>query len=106
MNNDFGIYDHSYKLMLELIASYQEIEEVRIFGSRAIGNYKKGSDIDIAIKGKDITSKTIISLTNRLDETGNTPYFFDVVNYHTISNKELQKHIDQVGVTIYLKTKA
>lgn len=106
MNNKFGIYDNSFILILEIIGSFPEVEEARIFGSRALGNFKKGSDIDIAIIGEDISSNTIISLTNKLDELGNTPYFFDVINYHTISNKELQKHIDQYGIPIYMKKKA
>ena len=106
MNNKFGIYDNSFILILEIIGSFPEVEEARIFGSRALGNYKKGSDIDIAIIGDDVTSKTIISLAIKLDELGNTPYFFDVVNYHTISNKELQNHIDQYGIPVYKKKRA
>ncbi len=44
MNNKFGIYDKSYDLIVEAIAKVREIDKAVIFGSRAMGNYKKGSD--------------------------------------------------------------
>ena len=48
----YGLLDRNLKFILEAISKYPEIEEVIIFGSRAMGNYKKGSDIDLALKGK------------------------------------------------------
>lgn len=48
----FGITEKSYQLLLDAFVKYQEVEEVILFGSRAKGTYKKGSDIDLAIKAK------------------------------------------------------
>lgn len=39
------------------LIKFNEIEEAVVFGSRAMGNYKKGSDIDIVIIGELVTSK-------------------------------------------------
>lgn len=53
--------------ILEEIRKYSEINKAIIFGSRAIGNYKKGSDIDLAITGDKIT-KDILDLEIDLSE--------------------------------------
>lgn len=101
--NDLGLDKEEVKEIKEVIERYVEIEAAYIFGSRAKGNYKRGSDIDIAVKGKNITIDTIASLLNKLEEETTLPYFFDVIHYDTCSTKELVEHIDRVGVCIYKK---
>lgn len=97
----YGLLEKDLKYIVEAVRNYPEIEEVIIFGSRAIGNYKKGSDVDLALIGENIDRKTVRRLSDDLNEECLLPYFFDVVNYHEISNKELKKHIDSVGKSIY-----
>ena len=97
MNNNFGIYDKSYSLILEAFQKYPKIEKAVIFGSRAIGNYKKDSDIDIAIFGKDINFKITSSLYGKLNEELPIPYFVDVVNFNKIDVDELKEHINKNG---------
>ena len=80
-----------------------EIEEVILFGSRAKGTNKKASDIDMAIKGKDISDKTVKRLSARLNEELPLPYFIDIVHYETIQNQDLIDHIERVGEIIYRK---
>lgn len=101
--NDLGLDKEEVKEIKEVIEKYAEVETAYIFGSRAKGNYKRGSDIDIAVKGKNITIDTIASLLNKLEEETTLPYFFDVIHYDTCSTKELVEHIDRVGVCIYKK---
>lgn len=89
-----------------IVAALQKevvITEAVIFGSRAKGNFKNGSDIDIALKGECITHSIINSLSDYLNEETIMPYRFDILNYHTICNNELTAHIDRVGITIYRK---
>ncbi|MCC5912488.1 MAG: nucleotidyltransferase domain-containing protein, partial [Clostridiaceae bacterium] len=69
--------------------------------SRAMGNYKKGSDVDLAIVGENIDRKILRRISDDLNEEYPLPYFFDVVVYKDISNEELKKHIDSVGKSIY-----
>jgi len=97
----YGLLDRDLKYILEAIRKHSEIEEVIIFGSRAMGNYKKGSDVDLALIGENVDRKIALRLSDDLNEEYPLPYFFDVVTYKDISNEELIKHIDNVGKSIY-----
>ena len=103
MSNNFGIYDNSFSLLLQSFKYFPKIEKAYIFGSRAMGNYKKGSDIDIAIMGKYINFETTARLHGKLNEELPIPYFVDVVNYNTIDAEELKQHILSEGKIIYEK---
>lgn len=101
MNNNFGIYDNSYDIMLSTFSNYSEIKKAVIFGSRAMGNYKKGSDIDVAIFGDDITYNIISDINSKLNDQLPVPYFFDVVDFNSISNDDLKKHVVEEGVVVF-----
>ncbi|MCW0484384.1 nucleotidyltransferase domain-containing protein [Gaoshiqia sediminis] len=47
----FGLSETTISLLCSVFENYPEIEEVIIYGSRAKGNYREGSDIDITLKG-------------------------------------------------------
>ncbi len=103
IDNQFGIYNKSLKLIIEQLKKFPEIKKSVIFGSRAMGNYKKGSDIDIAIFGKNIHFENIASLNYQLNEILPIPYFIDILIFHLLQNKELKKHILKYGEIIYEK---
>ena len=100
---DFGLRPQDLAEIIEMIRQFSDIEETVIFGSRAKGNYKKGSDIDIAIKGKKISREDVALLADLLNEESALPYYFDIVHYDGITEKELTEHIDRVGKSIYLR---
>ena len=97
----FGLSKTDCQYIKDAMAHYPEIEQAIIFGSRAKGNYKPGSDIDIALKGKILTSDIVLQLSDELEEQLPLPYFFDLLIYHSITNSELHQHIDRVGKIIY-----
>ncbi len=99
----FGLSNKVGKIMKKLFASFPEVDEVIIFGSRTMGNYKKSSDVDIALKGKEINLDIHAKIKYELDEILPLPYFFDVVNYEDIESPELIEHIDEFGVLFYKK---
>jgi len=99
--NNFGITEQSFNYIVESLRLYKEIEKTILFGSRAIGNYKKGSDIDLSITGENVTDETVLSLSTKLNQELPIPYYFDIINYHTIDNIKLKEHIDQFGLEIY-----
>lgn len=99
---NFGLTQKDIENIKTTLAGFDEIESAIIFGSRAKGNSKNASDVDIAIKGNAVSHDTIVRLYSMLDDTY-LPYFFDVVDYQTIDNQALKEHIDRVGKNIYHK---
>lgn len=97
----FGLKKRDLTHIIETLSQYPEINEAILFGSRAIGNFKKGSDIDIAIKGENISHRIIADLTNSLEETLPIPFFFDIIHFNTIGSNQLLEHINRVGIKIY-----
>jgi len=96
-----GLSEVDIEYIVGAIAKFREIKKAVIFGSRAKGNYKAGSDIDIAIYGDDITFDTVSSLHSLLEDESPLPYLFDIVDYTHLDHKELREHIDRVGIIIY-----
>ncbi|WP_084574098.1 nucleotidyltransferase domain-containing protein [Sporomusa malonica] len=96
-----GLQDADLVYIISRLEDFPEIKKAVVFGSRAKGNYKAGSDIDIAIFGEDISFSTIARLHYQLEEEGPLPYFFDIVDYTHSTHKELQNHIESVGKTIF-----
>ena len=66
-----------------------------------MGNYKKASDVDIAIIGKNITRRTVLGVSDLLNEEYPIPYFFDIIHYEIVTNNNLKEHIDSEGKRIY-----
>jgi predicted nucleotidyltransferase len=97
----FGLLDRDIECIKEVISKFETIEKAIIFGSRAMGNYKKGSDVDIAIFGENITNEVIFKLDDYLNEVLPLPYFFDIVHYENLSNDNLKKHIDDEGKIVF-----
>jgi predicted nucleotidyltransferase len=97
----FGILEEDTIIITSVIGKYIDVEEAVIFGSRAKGNFKNGSDVDIVLKGKNISRDTVLSISGELNEETVLPYHFDILNYSTIQNEELVKHIQRVGKIIY-----
>ena len=69
------------------------------------GTHRRGSDIDLAIKGNTCTPLIAIQLSATLNENLPIPYHVDVVHYESLENSSLIEHIDRVGSLIYEKNK-
>ena len=99
----FGLTNSDLQSIVEIIKTYPQIDEAIIFGSRALNTHKRGSDIDIALKGKEI-GLAASSISGILNEESHLPYFCDVLDYDLIDNEDLKDHINRVGQQIYKKT--
>lgn len=95
----FGIYPRSYKEILAIIEKYESIEEVIIYGSRAKGTQREGSDIDITLLG-NVKNEDFNKLLLELDDSY-IPYKFDISIYNDLNSESLKEHIDRVGKTFY-----
>ena len=96
----FGISDTQLTEIKNIIFKNKNVDEAIVFGSRAIGNHKPGSDIDNALKGISITSMDAADIQFELEETY-LPYFFDVIAFTKIDNSDLIDHINRVGKKIF-----
>lgn len=99
----FGLRSQDLHDIVCILQRFPVVEEAIVFGSRAKGNYKKGSDIDIAIKGRGIDHGVVAMLSFFLNEETALPYFFDIVHVEAISAPELLAHIDRVGQCLYVR---
>lgn len=73
-----------------------------LYGSRAKGNYKRGSDIDLTLKGDALGYRELLRLMDELDDLLLT-YMIDLSIYCQIDNPALREHIDRVGVVFYAR---
>ena len=96
----FGLSENTIDKINNLFVKYPQIEEVILYGSRAKGNYKNGSDIDIVLKGKNMDQSFLYKLANEIDDLM-LPYSFDISLYDSITNKELLDHINRVGKVFF-----
>lgn len=97
----FGLKQQHIDLINQCFAKYTQIEQVLIYGSRAKGNYKNGSDIDLTIVGKADFS-ILLKLQNQLDDLL-LPYKIDLSLHHQITNPDLLDHMQRVGKVFYQK---
>ena len=97
----FGLTKHDTDLIIETLAAFAEVEEAVIFGSRAMGHAKRGSDVDLALKGKRLDRTTVTHVKFVLDEELPLPYFFDVVHYDSLPNTALKAYIDDKGKVLF-----
>lgn len=79
---------------------HSTIDSVLIYGSRAKGNYRSGSDIDLTIKGRPLDFADMMQIEDQIDELY-LPYTVDLSQYNQLTNTDLIAHIDRVGITIY-----
>lgn len=98
----FGLKEDIIKQINEVFSKYPQIDKAIIYGSRAMGNFKKGSDIDLTLKGEGINLSVINSLLIEIDDLL-LPYTFDVSIFKQISNSDLVDHIGRVGKVFYEK---
>lgn len=81
-----------------------DLDEVRLYGSRAKGTHRSGSDIDLCIMAPRLDLKRMATLEEAIDDLL-LPYEVDLCNYDDIENPELRSHIHRCGVTVFLSTK-
>ncbi|KAB2953465.1 nucleotidyltransferase domain-containing protein [Heliorestis acidaminivorans] len=98
---NFGITPRSMALILDALKRKQSIERAVIFGSRSMGNFKQGSDVDIALYGEHVTEEIVQEIHAELNERLPLPYFFDVIHYDTLEHAGLKEQIDRFGEEFY-----
>ena len=96
----YGLSDKEFDEMTTIFGKCKNLEKVILYGSRAKGNYKKFSDVDITLEGDNLTLADLFQIQDLLYES-DLPYMYDVSIFSSITNPDLIDHIRRRGVVIW-----
>lgn len=98
----FGLPEKLLDRLKNVFSEFEEIDKVVLYGSRATGRFREGSDIDLVIYAEGLTNDDYTRLMDRIDQL-NSPYKFDVSLHHQIDSANLSAHIKEFGQDFYTK---
>ena len=98
----FGLAENIIHDIKNIFPGFPEVEEVILYGSRAKGNYKTGSDVDLTLLGDKLNLSIVNKISLQLDDLY-LPYTFDLSIFNQIDNPGLIDHIKRVGISLYKK---
>jgi uncharacterized protein len=96
----FGLPESAIEQICTVFAAHREIEQAVLYGSRAKGNFKPGSDIDLTLYGADLNHELLLDLLVELDDLL-LPWMIDLSLFTSLNHPALQEHIARVGVVFY-----
>ena len=97
-----GINQKWKNLISDIFEKYPEIELVKLYGSRAKGNFNERSDIDLVAFGEKINRFIISKILLDFDDL-DIPNKIELQQYNDIKNQKLKEHIDRIGKIFYEK---
>lgn len=100
---DTGLNLDSTSKICAVFKKFPQVEQAILYGSRAMGTFKSGSDIDITLLGHDLTQDLIWNISQELDDLL-LPQVFDLSLFESLDNPELKEHIARVGIIFYPAT--
>ncbi len=101
----YGLPDSTIEKICQVFAQFPEIDKAVLYGSRAKGNYKTGSDIDLTLYGPALTPGRCSTIAEALDDLL-LPYTIDLSVFSTLNHAALQQHIERVGQVFYLRERS
>ncbi len=96
----FGLSQKDYDNIIRVFSKYPDIDQVLIYGSRAMGNFKPASDIDLTLVGDALSFSDLLKIENELDDLL-LPYQIDLSLFHKITDPGFLEHIRRVGLFYY-----
>ena len=96
----FGLTEATLAKIQGVFSSHPAVEKAVLYGSRAKGNFKAGSDIDLTLHGTALTPVLVATIAEALDDLL-LPYTIDLSMFDAIENDELREHIHRVGLDFY-----
>lgn len=98
----FGLPDAAIDKICQTFAARPEVEKAVLYGSRAKGSHKPGSDIDLTLHGSALTQRILMELLTELDDLL-LPYMIDLSIFADLNHAALREHIERVGVVFYVR---
>ena len=102
---NYGLTSETVDRIRSVLARFPEVEKAVLYGSRAKGNYKRGSDIDLTLFGSGLNASVLSQISGGLDDLL-LPQKIDISVFAKISHSDLIEHIRRVGVVFYEKQSA
>ncbi len=96
----FGLPAEAVSKIGGVLAAHPEVESAILYGSRAKGNYRPGSDIDLTLLGDRLVHHDLLKIMGELDDLL-LPYTIDLSIFHMIDHGALRDHIQRVGQEFY-----
>jgi len=96
----YGLKPEIITAMQSTFKKHPHVEQAILYGSRAKGNYKVGSDIDLTLKGNQLEYVELLKIENELDDLL-LPYKIDLSLFSKMTEPELVEHIERVGIIFY-----
>ncbi len=96
----FGLPDEVLPHLLAILSSNPKVKRVTLYGSRAKGNWRSGSDIDLCIDGDGLSLRELDEIDARIDDLP-LPWKVDITVLQRIDNPDLIAHIERVGERLY-----
>lgn len=94
-----GLPQHALDRLLSVFDAYPEVDRVILFGSRAKGNFRPGSDIDLCVIAPTLSLSRRLALDNALDDLL-LPWKIDLIPWDEIDNPDLCSHIQRCGLVL------
>jgi len=101
VSDTYGIRPFSWQRLQLVLTETAQVQRAVLFGSRALGRARNGSDIDLVLQGPAVTAKVALDVSGRLNEREPLPYEFDVLSWNTVESPELRDHVERVGKVIF-----
>ena len=96
----YGLPERTIEQICAVLAQYPAVDRAVLYGSRAKGNYKPGSDIDLTLYGSSVTPHLCATIAEALDDLL-LPYTIDLSVFAELNHTELEAHIQRVGVVFF-----
>lgn len=95
----FGIKAVHWAKILGLLQANGKVTDILLFGSRAKGNFKPGSDIDLCLIGNQLDEQELLSLKTAVDSL-DLPWEIDLIVFDLLSDEAVKEHIQRVGISL------
>ena len=99
-HNSSGLPTPSVDKIRGILRNHPNVRRAVLYGSRAKGNYKTGSDIDLTLHGGGLTDAELMQIMDELDDLL-LPWRIDLSLLHRIGQASLLDHIRRAGVVFY-----
>ena len=100
----FGLPDSTLSSVRNILSDFPAVHKAMLYGSRAKGNFRPGSDIDLTLMGADLDLELLGRIAGRLEESS-IPYKVDLSLWDQLDHSALREHIERVGLVFYERTR-